>query len=66
MPELMTVNEAAEMLSVHPSHVRRMARAGDLESRRTTPRKTMITRASIEALINENNNSKQQQAVNAD
>ncbi len=58
MPELMTVNEAAKTLNVHPTHVRRLAKAGDLEAHRTTPRKTMITRASLEALIDENNNSK--------
>jgi len=66
MGRLMTVNEAAEELNIHPTHVRRLANSGKLESYRTTPRKTMITRASIEALIDENNNSKQHQTGDAD
>jgi excisionase family DNA binding protein len=57
MTQHITVNAAAVLLRVHPTHVRRLARAGKLEATRTTPRKTLITLASVEALIDENNNN---------
>lgn len=65
MTELITVSEAATRLGVTETYVRLLARTGKLSKVRKTPRKTMITVNSVEALINENNNSKQHEAVDA-
>lgn len=65
MKNLLTVNEAAELLNVTPVHVRRLAHSLKLVSQKTTQRKTMITRKSIEALIDENNNRQQHETVDA-
>lgn len=53
--ELVTVREAATMLRVSREYTHRLLRAGKLKANRTTPRKTLVTRASIEALIDESN-----------
>lgn len=58
MSDMLTVKEAAALLLITPAHVRRLAHAGKLLSQRTTPHNTRISRASVEAFINENNDRK--------
>ena len=52
-----TVKETATLLGCTEAHVRWLARNKRVESVRKTPRKTLITVRSVEAMVNENNNS---------
>lgn len=59
MQEVVTIPRAAEMLGgVSHEWVRRLVREGKLTAYRPLPRKTHIVLSSLEALINENNDSK--------
>ena len=59
MQEVVTIPEAAARLGgVSHEWVRRLVREGKLEAYRPLPRRTQIILSSLEALINENNNSK--------
>ena len=54
---MLTVNEVAELLHVHPATVRRWEKRGDLKARRFGPKGTMrFKREEVVDFINSNGN----------
>lgn len=49
--ELMTIREAAEYLRVSPRTIYRLIEQGDLPVYRVSPRRLVVKRADLEALI---------------
>ena len=56
--EYLTPEEIAEKLRIHPDTVRRWIRTGALKGVKVGPRQWRVTRESIEAFLNDNDQDK--------